>query len=37
MLDEYVVEGYVPAGVIATMLGEELAIDGIALPGMPAG
>ncbi|WP_254762845.1 DUF411 domain-containing protein [Natrinema marinum] len=37
VLDEYVVEGHVPVGVIATMLEEEPAIDGIALPGMPAG
>jgi hypothetical protein len=37
VLDEYVVEGHVPAEVIATMLEEEPAIDGIALPGMPAG
>lgn len=37
VLDEYVVEGHVPAEVIGTMLDEEPAIDGIALPGMPAG
>ncbi|WP_313696120.1 DUF411 domain-containing protein [Halorarum halobium] len=37
VLDEYVVEGHVPAEVIATLLDEEPAIDGIALPGMPAG
>ncbi|WP_246057994.1 DUF411 domain-containing protein [Halonotius terrestris] len=37
VLDEYVVEGHVPAEVIATMLDEEPAIDGIALPGMPSG
>ena len=37
ILDEYVVEGHVPAEVIATLLDEEPAIDGIALPGMPAG
>jgi len=37
VLDEYVVEGHVPAGVIATMLDEEPVIDGIVLPGMPAG
>lgn len=36
-LDEYVVEGHVPVEAIATMLEEEPAIDGIALPGMPAG
>lgn len=37
VLDEYVVEGHVPAEVIATMLDETPSIDGIALPGMPAG
>ena len=37
VLDEYVVEGHVPAEVIATMFDDEPAIDGIALPGMPAG
>lgn len=37
VLDEYVVEGYVPVEMIATMLDEGLAIEGIALPGMPAG
>lgn len=37
VLDEYVVEGHVPAEVIATMIDEKSAIDGIALPGMPAG
>ncbi|WP_435157399.1 DUF411 domain-containing protein [Haladaptatus sp. DFWS20] len=37
VLDKYVVEGHVPAEVIATMLNEELAIDGIALPRMPSG
>jgi hypothetical protein len=37
VLDEYVVEGHVPAEVIVTLLDEEPAIDGIALPGMPAG
>lgn len=37
VLDEYVVEGHIPAEVIATMLDEEPAIDGIALPGMPSG
>ena len=36
-LDGYVVEGHVPAEVIATLLEEKPAIDGIALPGMPAG
>lgn len=37
VLGDYVVEGHVPAGVIATLLEETPAIDGIALPGMPRG
>lgn len=37
VLDEYVVEGHVPVEVIATLLEESPAINGIALPGMPAG
>lgn len=37
VLDGYVVEGHVPAAVIASMLEDAPAIDGIALPGMPAG
>ncbi|MFC7139955.1 DUF411 domain-containing protein [Halosimplex aquaticum] len=37
VVGDYVVEGHVPATVIETLLGEEPAIDGIALPGMPAG
>lgn len=37
VLDKYVVEGHVPAEVIAQILDEEPPIDGIALPGMPAG
>lgn len=36
-LDDYVVEGHVPVGPIATLLETAPAIDGIALPGMPAG
>lgn len=36
-MGDYVVEGYVPAPVIATLLEDEPAIAGIALPGMPAG
>ena len=36
-LDGYVVEGHVPVEVIATLFEEEPEIDGIALPGMPAG
>ena len=37
VIEDYVVEGHVPAAVIATLLEDEPAIDGIALPGMPAG
>jgi len=37
VVGDYVVEGHVPATAIATLLGESPAIDGIALPGMPAG
>lgn len=37
VLDEYVVEGHVPVAAIAMLLGDEPAIDGIALPGMPRG
>lgn len=37
VVDGYVVEGHVPATVIARLLDEDPAFDGIALPGMPAG
>ena len=37
VLDDYVVEGHVPADVVATVLDERPRIDGVALPGMPAG
>ncbi|WP_135366652.1 DUF411 domain-containing protein [Halosimplex halophilum] len=37
VVEDYVVEGHVPTAVIATLLDEEPAIDGVALPGMPAG
>lgn len=37
VLDDYVVEGHVPMGAIETLLEEQPVIDGIALPGMPAG
>lgn len=36
-LDEYVVEGHVPAETVGTLMEEQPAIAGIALPGMPAG
>lgn len=34
---DYFVEGHVPAEAILSLLNERPAIDGIALPGMPAG
>lgn len=37
VLDEYVVEGHVPAKAIETLLVESPSIDGIALAGMPTG
>ena len=37
VLDDYVVEGHVPVEVIAKLIDENGAIDGVALPGMPAG
>jgi hypothetical protein len=37
MVDGYVVEGHVPLAAIDEMLERGQAIDGIALPGMPAG
>ena len=37
MIDGYFVEGHVPMAAIERLLAERPAIDGIALPGMPAG
>lgn len=37
VLDDYVVEGHVPVEVITKLFDENGAIDGVALPGMPAG
>ncbi len=37
MVDGYAVEGHVPADVIATLHAQEWEVDGVALPGMPAG
>ena len=37
VIDRYVVEGHVPLAAIEDLLAERPAIDGIALPGMPAG
>ncbi|USZ70721.1 DUF411 domain-containing protein [Natronosalvus halobius] len=36
-LDDYLVEGHVPAEIIATLFEDEPSIAGIALPGMPPG
>ena len=36
-LDGYVVEGHVPADVIRQLLKQRPKVDGIAVPGMPAG
>ena len=36
-LNGYAVEGHMPVEIIATLLDEEPDIEGIALPGMPAG
>lgn len=37
IIDGYVVEGHVPIAAIEDLLRQRPAIDGIALPGMPAG
>ena len=37
VLDEYVVEGHVPVAAVVELLDELPEIEGIALPGMPAG
>lgn len=37
IVGDYVVEGHVPGEVIRQLLEDQPAIDGIALPGMPAG
>lgn len=37
LIDGYVVEGHVPIAAIEDLLSRRPAIDGIALPGMPAG
>lgn len=37
VLDDSVVEGHVPVPIIARLLDDDGAIDGVALPGMPAG
>ena len=37
VVEDYVVEGHVPVPAIATLLETSPSIDGIALPGMPAG
>ncbi len=37
IVENYVVEGHVPAAEITRMLAERPAIRGLAVPGMPAG
>lgn len=37
LVDGYVVEGHVPADLIAQLLTEHRAVAGLAVPGMPAG
>jgi len=37
VVDDYVIEGHVPIEAIDKLLAERPRIDGIALPGMPAG
>lgn len=37
VVDGYAIEGHVPIEAIATILGDQPSIDGIALPGMPSG
>ena len=37
LVEGYVVEGHVPIGALLRMLAERPAIEGISLPGMPAG
>lgn len=37
LIGDYFVEGHVPMAALERLVAERLAIDGIALPGMPAG
>jgi hypothetical protein len=37
LIDNYVIEGHVPADAITKLLKEKPAVRGIAVPGMPAG
>ena len=37
MIGGYIIEGHVPADVIARLLKEKPAIKGLAVPGMPMG
>jgi hypothetical protein len=37
LIDGYVIEGHVPADVIAKLLKERPAVLGLAVPGMPVG
>jgi hypothetical protein len=37
IVEDYVLEGHVPAGDVRRLLKERPAVDGLAVPGMPAG
>jgi hypothetical protein len=37
VVDRYLIEGHVPAASIKKLLAEKLAIQGLAVPGMPVG
>jgi len=37
VVEDYVLEGHIPAGDIKRLLKERPAVDGLAVPGMPAG
>ncbi|MEK7380766.1 MAG: DUF411 domain-containing protein, partial [Gemmatimonadota bacterium] len=37
LVDNYVIEGHVPADLVKKLLAEKPAVTGIAVPGMPIG
>lgn len=37
LVDDYVIEGHVPADLVTRLLAERPAIEGLAVPGMPMG
>ncbi len=37
IIESYVIEGHVPAAAIKKLLAERPAVQGLAVPGMPAG